>query len=209
MLLNYSFSFYKIVKDISKFNNLKGVSIMINKIMNNFVYGNFLVIRNNEKPTKTQLKKLLRCETVDELKIKQKDTADEYFAEIIIQSYELLNKVIRKDNICIYRVDNSAVSTLISLRDDFLSSISLTDSECQKLESANMICKMILVARNVDNLELHHTLTQQVVSKLRKSNNYNVTSLDISPLLQYKSNYGSLIYNQEISDIKQLFKNSW
>lgn len=183
---------------------------MYRQLMNGFTYGKFLIIHDFIKPTKTELKRLLKSSFADELKPQTRNSNDEYFSQIISKSFRIADKPLRHKSYKMYRVDDTSVSTFYALREEYIASISLTEDEFKQLDLAIDLFNGINNAKgNVSYWQNSHDSLLKQFSNTKTPHSYDLSKLDFSHAIEHDRLYGTDLLNQAVDDIKKLTKSSW
>lgn len=183
---------------------------MYRQPMTNYTYGKFLIIHDYIKPSKAELKRLLKSSFVDELKLQTRNSDDEYFSRIISEAFRIASKPLRHKSYKIYRVDDTSVSTFYALREEYIASISFTKDEFNKLDLALDLFNGINNAKgNVSYWQNSHDRLLQQFSNTKTPHSYDLSMLDFSHAIEHDRLYGTALLAQAIGDIKNLSKNSW
>lgn len=183
---------------------------MYTRVMNGYTYGKFLIIHDYIKPTKAELKRLLKSSFAEELKLQSRNSDDEYFSRIISEAFRIADKPLRHKSYKIYRVDDTSVSTLYALREEYIASISFTEDEFKKLDLAIDLFNGINNAKgNVSYWQDSHERLLKQFANTKTPHSYDLSTLDFSHALEHDRVYGTDLLNQSIEDIKNLTRNSW
>ena len=183
---------------------------MYRQPLNGYTYGKFLIIHDYIKPTKAELKRLLKSSFVEELKPQTRNSDDEYFSRIISEAFRIADKPLRHKSYKMYRVADTSVSSFYALREEYIASISFTEDEFKKLDLAIDLFNGINNAKgNISFWQSSHDRLLEQFANTKVPHNYDVSKLDFSHAIEHDRVYGTDLLNQAIDDIKSLTKNSW
>lgn len=173
--------------------------------------GRILVVLEDSKLTKQDVKRLTKSKKVTELKPKKKSNLNAETTAIwyICKCMEVINKISDLAMVRIFKVDEHAVSTMVSLADSsFIAAMDLKWDELHKLEAC---VKVIL---EID--EVWHTLfdISKECFEIKKTANtacvdMTLLAADIERLDILKEQFGCHTHYQAVENLKLLSSCKW
>jgi hypothetical protein len=173
--------------------------------------GRILVVLEDSKLTKQDVKRLTKSKKVTELKPNRKSNLNAETTAIwyICKCMEVINKISDLAMVRIFKVDEHAVSTMVSLADSsFIAAMDLTWDDLLKLEAC---VKAILEIDEVWYGLCHISKECFEIKKTAASASVDMGLLaaDIDRLDILKERFGCHTHNQAVENLKLLTSRKW
>ncbi len=178
--------------------------------MSQYDFGKLLILRDDSKHKKNDLKRLLSSKTVEELKDGRRSSWEhQHLHGLIANLFAYKNGTRRQDNYKIYAVDNDAVSTMFALSSDsFVSALTITEEKYQRLKILQAVMRNAEQITNYANLMLHiqDNYLKKELDKINYKYNFDEFSKDFERI---SSTYVDENISSLVVELNELLTSDW